>query len=93
MVCVRATARRDHFQYLSVLVIRPCIDRVRLRGFACRIVRQHHVDRAGDRVRFHVFRPVHRRRSKEVCRIACLDQHIRLAVEAVGGCQRAGTPD
>jgi hypothetical protein len=56
-------------------------------------VGQDDIDDAGDRVGFHVFGPVHRRRAEQVGGAPRLDEHIGLAGEAVRRGQRSLPPD
>ena len=74
---------RNHFDDMSVTVVRPRIDGVDPVRRTFRIVGQHYINRAGDRVWFHIFWPVHRRSTEQIRRIPGFYQDIGLAVEAV----------
>ena len=76
-----------------MFVLRSRIDRIDLVRLSPGIVGQHHIDGASDRVRLHVFGPVHRCRAEQIGGIAGFNQYVRLAVEAVGRRQRARAPD
>ena len=67
------------------------IGRVDLVGLAALVVGQHDVDAPGDRMRFHVLRPIHRRGAEQVAGAPRVDHHVGLTVKSVGRRQRTLT--
>ena len=86
----RRPVRADDLEDVAVRVARRAgWPRRPARRLRARVVGQHDVDAAGDRVGLDVLGPVHRRGAEQVGGAARLDQHVGLAGEAVRRGQRA----
>jgi hypothetical protein len=87
-----ATTRRNQFQDMTMPVLGARIGRIHLIWLAFRVVRKCGVYASIHRIRFDLFRAIHRRGPEKICCSPGFDQDIGLAVEPILRRQRAASP-